>query len=160
MVLILLRLSHVSSTYTHISVCIEAIYHYWSYAQLWHTSNSVFQMTGVDRLCMKSGSLHLLPIDIHYVDKLRSLDIPETRAIYQPSFQGKFVLHYTSSYPTGSRYKYLLDALQIDIPSSALSNFQTSPWHTAHIRILDSVTHPASARLPVHITSLLLQVSQ
>jgi len=71
--------------------------------------------------------------------------------------QGKFVLHCTSSYPSGSRYKYLLDGLHIDTPSSTLLNFQTPPWHTAHIRILASVTYPASACLPVHLTNLLLQ---
>lgn len=41
--------------------------------------------------------------------------------------------------------------------SSALLNFQTPPWHTAHIRILASVPYPPSTRLPVHLTSLLLQ---
>ena len=67
------------------------------YKQLWHTSNSVFQTTRVDRLWMKSGSVHLLLIDIYYVVKLKSLDVSETRAIHQLSFQGKCVLHCLSS---------------------------------------------------------------
>jgi hypothetical protein len=94
---------------------------------------------------------------MYHVVNLKSLDVSETRAIHQLSFQGKFLLHCTSSYPSGSRYKYLLDELHTDTLSSALLNFQTPPWHTAHIRILASVTYPPSARFPAHLTSLLLQ---
>ena len=56
-------------------------------------SNSVFQMTRADRLCMKSESLHLSLIEIYYVVKLKSLNVSKTTAIHQLSFQGMFVLH-------------------------------------------------------------------
>jgi hypothetical protein len=113
-----LCLSYVSSTYTCISVCTDVMYHYWPYTQLWHTANGILQMTRGDRLCMKSGSLHLSLINTHYVVTLKSLDVSKTRAIHQPSFQGMFVLHCTSSYPAGSRYKYLFDALVTSLSHS------------------------------------------
>jgi hypothetical protein len=57
----------------------------------------------------------------------------------------------------GREIRYLLDAFHTDTLSSALLNIKTPPWHTAHIAILASVTYTASAHLPVHLTSLLLQ---
>jgi len=126
-----LCLSHVSFTYIHISVRIEAIY------IMDHTHNcatqvrvSVFQTTRVDRLCIKSGSLHLLSY-IYYVVKLKSMDVTETRAIHQLSFQGKFVLHCTS-YPYETADTSIAWKHFILTQSSALLNFQTPPWHSPH----------------------------